>query len=193
MGWDGDDYQARFDALAAQGVDVHGEATFVRALGPSSDGRPDAFSVLDAGCGTGRVAVELARHGLEVVGVDADASMLAAARRAAPSIEWVASDLAALDLGGRTFDVVVMAGNVPLFTPPGTQPGLVAGCSRHVRPGGGLVVAGFSLGRGYEVDDYDADAAACGLRLVERFSTWDRRPFLAGRSEYAVSVHVRHD
>jgi 2-polyprenyl-3-methyl-5-hydroxy-6-metoxy-1,4-benzoquinol methylase len=181
--WDGDEYQQRFDALAAQGVDVHGEATFVRAYGPSS--------VLDAGCGTGRVAIELARHGIDVVGADVHTSMLATARRTAPdTVTWVESDLTELDLG-RVFDVVVMAGNVPLFTPPGTQPALVAGCARHVRPGGGVLVAGFLLGRGYEAADYDADCAAAGLTLRERFSTWDRAPFVEGSSDYAVSVHVR--
>lgn len=183
MTWDGDDYQRRFDELAAAGVDVHGEATFVRAYRPAS--------VLDAGCGTGRVAIELARHGVDVVGVDVDASMLATARRAAPDVEWVESDLGVLDLG-RTFDVVVMAGNVPLFTPPGTHAALLAGCARHVRVGGGLLIAGFSLGRGYGVEDHDAHAAAAGLRLQERFATWERRPFVAG-GDYAVSVHVRDD
>src|SRR5687768_16023936 len=123
MSWDGDDYQARFDRLAASGTDVHGEATFVRAYAPAS--------VLDAGCGTGRVAIELARHGIEVVGVDVDASMLATARRQAPELAWVESDLTVLDLG-RTFEVVVLAGNVPLFTPPGTHRALVAGVARHV-------------------------------------------------------------
>lgn len=181
MTWDGDDYQRRFDELAASGADVHGEATFVRAFAPRS--------VLDAGCGTGRVAVELARHGIEVVGADVDPSMLATARRNAPDLPWVESDLAALDLG-RVFDVVVMAGNVPLFTPPGTHAALVAGCARHVRAEGGLLIAGFSLGRGYGIDDYDRDCAAAGLRLQERFSTWDRRPFGA-EADYAVSVHVR--
>jgi ubiquinone/menaquinone biosynthesis C-methylase UbiE len=186
VGWDGDEYQRRFDALAAAGVDVHGEATFVRSFSPAT--------VLDAGCGTGRVAVELARHGLTVVGVDVDPSMLATARRASADVEWVEADLCSLSLGGRTFDVVVMAGNVPLFTPPGTQPALVAAVARHVRPGGTLV-AGFSLGRGYEVADYDRDcaAAAGGLRLAGRFSTWDRKPYVAGESDYAVSVHVRDD
>lgn len=175
--WDGDEYQARFDALAASGRDVHGEATFVRASGPGS--------VLDAGCGTGRVAAELARHGIEVVGVDVDASMLATARRRAPEVPFHAVDLADLDLG-RTFDVVVMAGNVPLFTAPGTEAALVAGVARHVAPGG-VLVAGFSVDRGYGVDRYDADAAAAGLELVERFATWDRQPFQGG--DYAVSVH----
>ena len=174
--WDGDRYQARFDRLAAEGVDVHGEATFVLAYAPRT--------VLDAGCGSGRVAVELARRGVEVVGADVNASMLAAARRQAPDIEWVESDLTALDLG-RTFDVVVMAGNVPLFTPPGTHAALVAGCARHVAPGG-VLVAGFSLDRGYRVEDYDAHCAAAGLALAERFATWDREPFAGG--DYAVSV-----
>ncbi len=64
--------------------------------------------------------------GHTVVGVDCDASMLATARQRAPGIRWVGEDVTALALG-QEFDVVVMAGNVPLFTPPGTQAALVAG------------------------------------------------------------------
>ena len=85
MTWDGEEYQARFDRLAASGADVHGEADLVQRRGPAS--------VLDAGCGTGRVAIELARRGVEVVGVDVDESMLATARRRAPELRWVAADL----------------------------------------------------------------------------------------------------
>jgi SAM-dependent methyltransferase len=179
--WDGDEYQERFDRLAAEGGAVHGEADFVRRRRPAS--------ALDAGCGTGRVAVELARHGIEVVGVDVDESMLATARRLAPELTWVASSLAdpAFDLG-RTFDVVVMAGNVPLFTPSGTHAALVAGCARHLGPGG-LLVSGFSLGRGYEVAELDRDAAAAGLVLQERFGTWDEATW-SPSADYAVSVHL---
>ncbi len=176
--WEGDEYQARFDALAASGVEVHGEADFVEAYAPAS--------VLDAGCGTGRVGIELARRGVEVVGVDVDASMLATARRTAPELTWVQSDLTVLDLG-RTFALVLLAGNVPLFTPPGTQPALVARSAAHVAPGGHLV-AGFSLNRGYGLDQWDRDGAAAGLVLVDRFATWSRDPFAGG--DYAVSVHT---
>ena len=191
MSWDGDEYQARFDRLAAAGTDVHGEVGFVMAYGPAS--------VLDAGCGTGRVAIELAGRGIEVVGVYVAESMLATARHRAPQLEWIAADLTELDLrelddaavvgGRRTFDVVVLAGNVPLFTPPGTQAALVAGCARHVRPGG-LLIAGFQLGRGYGLDVFDADARAAGAELIERFATWDRAPFPPpqGPADYAVSV-----
>jgi SAM-dependent methyltransferase len=178
--WDGDDYQARFDALAASGTDVHGEASFVVSLAPRT--------VLDAGCGTGRVAIELAARGLEVTGVDIDASMLATARARAPEIEWIRADLTTFALG-RTFDVVVLAGNVPLFTPPGTQDALVQRCAEHVARGGCLV-AGFQLTRGYSLDDLDTSVDAAGLELDARYATWDRQPFAAG-GDYAVSVAVR--
>ena len=114
--------------------------------------------------------------------------MLATARRAVPTVEWHEHDLATLDLG-RTFDAVVMAGNVPLFTPPGTQAELVAGCARHVAPGG-VLIAGFQLGRGYPLGAYEQHCAAAGLTLVERFATWERAQFVPG-GDYAVSVHRR--
>jgi SAM-dependent methyltransferase len=178
MAFDGGDYQARFDALAARGVDVHGEATFVRAFHPAT--------VLDAGCGTGRVAIELALHDIDVVGVDVDPSMLAEARRRAPGIDWREADLTALALD-RRFDVVLLAGNVVLFTPPGTEAALVAACADHVAAGG-LLVAGFQLDHRYALADYDAAAEARGLQPVERWGTWDRQPFVTGGG-YAVSVH----
>jgi SAM-dependent methyltransferase len=175
--FDGRAYQDRFDALAERGVDVHGEASLVRSLNPAS--------VLDAGCGTGRVAVELARHGIDVVGVDVDRSMITEARRRAPGLEWVLADLASLTLG-RQFDVVVLAGNVPLFCPAARRPALVGSCAAHVGPGGALV-AGFQLNRGYDLAEFDRATAAAGLVPADRWSTWDGRPFIAD-GDYAVTV-----
>lgn len=176
--WDGEEYQRRFDGLAAAGQDVHGEASLVRSYDP--------HTVLDAGCGTGRVALELARHGIEVVGVDVDRSMLATAERAGPGITWLRADLAALDLG-RRFDVVVMAGNVLVFTPPGTEVEVIAACARHLaRPG--ILLTGFQLDRGYALGTFDDHCAAAGLVLVDRWSTWARDTFLEGGG-YAVSAH----
>jgi SAM-dependent methyltransferase len=179
-GFDGRSYQARFDALAAQGIDVHGEATLVRSLAPSS--------VLDAGCGTGRVAIELAGHGIEVVGADVDASMVAEARRRAPELSWVEADLATLALD-RRFDVVVLAGNVPLFCPPATRSALVAACAAHVELRGTLV-SGFEIDRDFALADYDRACQGAGLTLAQRWSTWDRAPFVE-TSRYAVSLHRR--
>jgi SAM-dependent methyltransferase len=178
--WDGDAYQRRFDELAASGTDVHGEADCVSRFGPSS--------VLDAGCGTGRVAAELSRRGIQVVGIDRDASMVATARTLAPAVEFLVADVATADLG-RVFDVVVMAGNVPLFTPEGTQGALITGCARHLASGGRLV-AGFQLDRGYPVERYDEDCRTAGLEPETRWSTWHRAPFDQD-GDYAVSVHRR--
>jgi len=178
----GDPYQQRFDALAASGHDVHGEATLVRSYAP---GR-----VLDAGCGTGRVAIELARHGIDVVGVDIDAAMLDTARTRAPELEWRLGDLATVDVGEDAFDVAVLAGNVLIFVAPGTEGEVVANVARSLRPGGRLV-AGFQLRRGgYDLDAFDADATSAGLVLEDRWSTWDRQP-ADPDGDYAVSVFVR--
>ncbi len=178
MSWDGDNYQARIDKIAASGASMHGEADFVMSFEPDT--------VLDAGCGTGRVGIELAARGVHVMGADIDESMLATARARAPEIDWFHSDLSRLDLG-RQFDVVVMAGNVPLFTPPGTEAALVAGVAPHVA-GGGYLVAGFSLDRNYGIAAYDDHCAHAGLTLHQRYSTWSGDPFVGG--DYAVSVHT---
>ncbi len=182
MTWDGRSYQERFDRLEASGADVHGEAALVMCREPSS--------VLDAGCGTGRVARELARRGVDTVGVDLDESMIEMARRLAPDLTWLRADLSSIDLG-RRFDIVVMAGNVPLFTPDETQAALVAGCARHIGPGGCLI-AGFQLDRGYALATYDAHCRQAGLECTERWSTWSRAPF-TDRARFSVSVHQVSD
>ncbi len=186
-------YDERFRELEARGVDVHGEAACLEALLRSehasatpSDTRT-ALRVLDAGCGTGRVAIELAARGFDVVGVDLDPVMLDSARLKAPKIEWVLGDLAQLRLR-REFDAAVLAGNVMLFVGPGTEADVLARVAAHVVPEG-LVVAGFQLSGRLALDDYDAAAEHAALGLIARYSTWAREPFAGG--DYAVSVHRR--
>jgi SAM-dependent methyltransferase len=177
----GDEYDAPYERRATAGENVHGEADFVVRLAPRS--------VLDAGCGTGRVARELARRGVETVGVDLDDVMLSTARRKAPALEWHRADLASIDLH-RIFDVVLLAGNVMIFLTPGSEGAVVANLARHIAPDGALV-AGFSLRRGQlGVEELDSFAADSGLSLVERWSTWDRDPWGPG-ADYQVSVHRR--
>jgi SAM-dependent methyltransferase len=180
----GDDYDARWRRLAASGQNVHGEADLVESLLRESGGT----SVLDAGCGTGRVAIELAGRGLSVVGVDADARMLAAARSKAPDLSWVEADLA--DLASAVpgpFDLVLLAGNVMIFLEPGTEARTLAALAARLAPGG-LLVAGFSVRADrLTLERYDRLAGDDGLQPVFRWATWDRQPFEGG--DYAVSVH----
>ena len=176
----GASYDEAFRELAASGADVHGEAAFVAAAVPAG------ARVLDAGCGTGRVAVELARRGLEVTGVDNDASMLEVARRS-PAVRWVDADLAGLDLPER-YDLVVAAGNVVVFLAEGTEQEVVRRLAGHLVPGG-LLVSGWRTDR-LTAAAYDGLAAGAGLEAVERWSTWDREPW-RDDADWCVAVHRR--
>ncbi|MFE5210543.1 class I SAM-dependent methyltransferase [Streptomyces sp. NPDC056600] len=192
-GTSGEDYAARFAALARSGKDMHGEARFCAALVP-----PGA-RVLDAGCGTGRVMIRLAELGYDCVGVDLDGSMLAVARQQAPQLPWFQADLAELDpdaLGGATdFDLVVVAGNVFQLVADGTVATVVRRLTAALRPGG-LLVSGFGLDEAHlpvsptlTLDQYDGHCESAGLTLVDHFATWDADPYDGGG--YAVSVHRR--
>lgn len=175
----GTEYDARWDELAAAGGHPHGEADFVMALDPRT--------VLDAGCGTGRVAIELARRGVETVGVDLDADFVERARAKDPQIDWRLGDLATIDLGVR-FDVVLAAGNVMIFLTPNTEGAVLTNLAQHCAPGGRVVV-GFQIRADrLPLDEFDDLASAAGLMVVERFATWERDAFRAG--DYAVSVLV---
>lgn len=175
----GADYDARWERLAAQGESIHGEADFLEGLGPRS--------VLDAGCGTGRVTRELAARGFDVVGVDLDETMLATARTKSPDLTWILGDVATVQLG-RRFGMVAMPGNVMILVASGTETQVVANMAAHLEPGG-LLVAGFQLGarRPYGLAAYDQDCSHVGLELRERWGTWDEEPYNDGN--YAVSVH----
>lgn len=187
----GDDYAAayarRFRAMAERGEDPHGEADLVHAV------QAPPAQVLDAGCGTGRIAVRLHELGYDVVGVDVDAAMLREARAEAPHLEWLEADLSTLDLV-RRFDLVLLAGNVIPLLEPETLRAVARRLADHALPGG-AVVCGFGLDAAHlpgdcpvtplaAVDEAFADA---GLRAAERWSTWDREPFTGGG--YVVTVH----
>ena len=174
------EYHRRWERLEADGKAPHGEADFIAGYGPAS--------VLDAGCGMGRVAIELSRRGIDVDGTDLDADLLAYAQHDAPHLAWVHGDLAAVQMP-RRYDLVAMPGNVMIFCRAEDRAPIVANMARHLLPGGRLV-AGFSLDRqagSLSLDDYDAACTAAGLVLVERFATWGRAPYAGG--DYALSVH----
>ena len=185
-----DEYDRRWQDLEAQGRSVHGELDFIERSLP---GR--SLKILDAGCGTGRLAIEAARRGHRVVGVDLDPDMIERARSKAPELEWICCDLSTVDIAG-SFDVAVMAGNIPLFCAPGTQAAIIASLSRHLVPGG-LLICGFSVEEGshaYSPVDFRHDAETAGLEIVDQRSSWDEdlEQTAADRSEadddYAVIV-----
>ena len=177
-------YIERFRAMAAEGVDLGGEARLVDAIV-----RPGS-RVLDAGCGPGRVGGVLHDRGHDVVGVDVDPELIAAALEDHPGPQWVVADLADLDLPAagisEPFDAAVVAGNVLAFVAPGTEPDVLRRIAAHLVPGG-VALVGFGTERGYALEDFDADLAGAGFELEHRFATWDLRPWQQD-AEFAVSV-----
>ncbi|GIJ20745.1 class I SAM-dependent methyltransferase [Micromonospora lutea] len=177
-------YVNRFRQLAAEGADLAGEARLLDTL------VPPASRILDAGCGTGRVGAELARHGHTVVGVDADPVLIDAARVDHPAPRWLVADLAELDLTAagesEPFDAAVLAGNVMTFVAAGTEPRVLRRVAAHLHPDG-VVAVGFGTDRGYQLTDFDADVVSAGLRLEHRFATWDLRPW-RDDADFAVTI-----
>ncbi|MDV8067914.1 MULTISPECIES: class I SAM-dependent methyltransferase [Rhodococcus] len=180
-------YIERFRTMAAEGNDIVGEARLIDAM-LGRGGR-----VLDAGCGPGRLGGHLQKAGHEVVGVDVDPVLIAAAEADYPGPTWLVGDLAELDLPSRgvaaDFDVIVCAGNVVTFLAPSTRRTVLAGFARHISPTGRVVV-GFGAGRDYEFSDFLADASASGLTVDLLLSTWDLRPF-TDDSGFLVAVFSR--
>ena len=170
---------------------MHGEATFVSGLVD-----PPA-RVLDAGCGTGRVAIRLAELGYDVVGVDLDASMLVHGPRGGAAT-WT---------GGWPTSPSSTPGSSstscwsPATPSHSSSPGPSTSAATHLAEQldeSGLLVCGFGLDAAHlpggcpvtPLADVDAAFDAAGLEPVDRFSTWDRAPYDEAAG-YVVTVHSR--
>ena len=177
-------YVERFRKMAAEGVDLDGEARMIHTL----VGR--GARILDAGCGPGRVGGHLGELGHDVVGVDLDPVLIAAAEHDHPGPTWLVSDLAELDLATLGvepgFDAVVCAGNVMGFLDPATRPQVLERLASTLTDGG-RIVTGFGSGGDYPFDQFFADVEASGLAVDLRLSTWDLRPFTPD-SDFLVAV-----
>lgn len=191
----GSEYDAPYEARAAAGQDVHGEANLIEKLLDSDLNQTNSnppYRILDAGCGTGRMAIELACRGMDILGVDLDEVMLMQARHKAPHLDWRLGDLSTIELG-HTFDAVVMAGNVMIYVTPGTEAAVLVNTTRHLKPGG-LLVAAFELAphawTKLTIESYDQLAEQAGLRKAARWSTWEQTPW-SSTDTYAVSVHTK--
>ena len=102
--------------------------------------------VLDVGAGTGRVALDLAARGHEVVALDQEPALLdALAERASAGVLEVTTavgDASGFDLGRRDFALIVVPmQTVQLLAGASGRAGLLASARRHLRHGGRLALA----------------------------------------------------
>ena len=128
------DYAAYFpDTRAETSLDLAMVDAFVAAVG-------DGASVLDAGCGAGRMSRYLADRGLRPRGLDLSPGMVAMARRDHPDLSFGVASLDALPLDDASVDGVLLWYSV-IHTPPTGLGRLLAEAVRVTRPGGHLLVA----------------------------------------------------
>lgn len=121
--------------------DWDGEIDFYRGLAYRA--RDRGQSVLEVACGTGRVALRLAREGVSILGADIDEDMLVVARQKSegvPRAGWVRADMRSLDLG-QTFGLIMVPGHSFQFMcTPEDQVRALEGFKRHLAPGGLLIL-----------------------------------------------------
>jgi SAM-dependent methyltransferase len=176
-------YIQRFREMAANGVDLLGEARTIDAMAARGS------RILDAGCGPGRHGGWLAAQGHTVVGVDGDAVLIEAAQEDYPDATWLVSNLADLDLPARgvtdPFDLILCAGNVVTFLAASTRSIVLQRFAAHLAEGGRAVI-GFGTDRGYAVAAFESDLAKAGLEVQGRFATWEMHPFVGG--DFLVAV-----
>ena len=113
--------------------------------------------VLVVGCGPGRHALELARRGIDVVGIDISQPFIDIAARDAPSnARFIRMDARSLPFDGE-FDAVVCLcqGAFGLMTAGGDDLGVMRGMARALKPGGLLALSAFNA---YFAVKYQEDA-----------------------------------
>ncbi|MFJ8919441.1 class I SAM-dependent methyltransferase [Streptomyces sp. NPDC102415] len=124
--------------------------------------RPGA-SVLELGCGAGRVTHPLVALGFEVTAVDESAQMLERVRGA----RTVRSPIEALDLGEERFDAVVLGSFLVHAGDHRVREGLLATCRRYVKDDGVVLIQ--REGAGYHSDlprEREDTAAGCVIRIL---------------------------
>ena len=145
---------------------------------------PAGASILELGCGTGRILRPLAALGHPVTGVDDSPEMLARS----PDLATVCSPIQSLRLD-RAFDAVVLASNM-VNAERGTRREFLATVRHHLRADGIAVFQQSPPGwfETFTGDEPVRDGPG-GIRLIVRSARWEP-PRLRAEVEYQVAGTV---
>lgn len=158
----------------------------------------DARTIIELGCGTGRLTLDLVGDGRQVIGVDPAPAMLAYARRkpGAEQVQWVEGDSSAL--GMPAADLVIMTGNVAqVFLDDAEWSATLRDIHAALRPGGHLAFESrnpddrawerWNREATYEQFDSPNGPMECWLELV---SVDDGRVHLVGHNVFKATGEV---
>ena len=178
-------YAETFAQRLADGVDVDGEARLADALVPRG------ARVLDIGSGMGRVAAALRARGHHVVATEPDPALGEQSRATFPDLDVLPHQALGLDPAEvGTFDLVVLVGNVMIYLGEDTEQAVLARVRDLLAPPGRVLVGFHFTGvmagsRTYAPDEFLSDVAAAGLRVEQRFGSYELHP---PDAEYGVWV-----
>jgi ubiquinone/menaquinone biosynthesis C-methylase UbiE len=121
--------------------DWPGEIEFYQEM--SARAKYAGGTVLEIACGTGRVAIRLARDGANVVGLDLSFKMIDVARQKSSKLEnvhWLVGDMRSFQLE-ETFGLVIIPGHAfQNLNTPQDQVACLECIRRHLNPGGTLIL-----------------------------------------------------
>jgi SAM-dependent methyltransferase len=128
-------YDLIYSAFKNYGEEAAKIAVAIRAC------RPDAVTVLDVACGTGKHALYLSRdHGFRVDGVDLEARFVELAQARNPEGSFTQADMIALDLGSHYDAVLCLFSSIGYARTTNQLAQAVAAMARHVSPEGVLII-----------------------------------------------------
>lgn len=199
-------WEAFFDAHAP----VYDENAFTRNTVKEVDflleelELPPGGSVLDVGCGTGRHAIELARRGYAVTGLDLSSEMLsraaAAAKTAGVDVEWIRANATSFSFPGKYDAAICLCeGSLGLLSqtddPIGQPLSILCNLSRSLKPQAKVVATVLSAARMLRAHSNEDVAAGCfdPLTLVESTKCPPREglPAVAVRERGFVATELR--
>ncbi|MBN1451061.1 MAG: class I SAM-dependent methyltransferase [Anaerolineales bacterium] len=142
-----------------------GEIDFYRELVQAT--RAISGNVLEIACGTGRVALQLAKTGVEVIGLDLSVELLKVAREKSAGIQnvhWETGDMRSFNLGQAFGFAIIPGHSFQFMLTPDDQVSCLDCIKRHLSPDGLLVV---------HLDHQDIDwLGSLPHQATGKFSEW---------------------
>ena len=99
--------QAKYDKIgvaynSTRKADPFLSKKLIEHLDPKKDG-----VYLDIGCGTGNYTNEVAKQGIQIIGIDPSGKMLSEARQRNPKVDWQIGTAEEIDGSDETFDGIM--------------------------------------------------------------------------------------
>jgi SAM-dependent methyltransferase len=170
-----------YDGLFPAGKDIRTIASEQFYL---DEARRGGGRVLELGCGSGRLTLAIAQHGVDIMGADLSSSMLEAARAKAAAagvdVQFIQADMRHFDLG-RQFSAILIPGNslLHLLTIEELKQCLTC-VRRHLAPGGRLVfdISKWDMSRyardpGQRYPAFTVDHAKWGEVTIDEMTSYD--------------------